>query len=142
MVRLAQIKDEFCAGRRFEKPSGLNEFDSYANVLFERNILERFPIQDLIEKMDIAMGAVIHGIGLKASTQGIRPFDQVIACPLLLKSRRGQILPYSGERHTRSIPLEGQPGILRGDNETSLFLFALPDFAEVQYLHFDFAKMS
>ena len=66
------MKDEFCTARRFADPPGLNKFDPQTNVLFERNVIERFPIQDLVEKMDFAMRAMISGFGLKAPAQGIR----------------------------------------------------------------------
>ncbi len=81
------MKDDLCAARRFEKAPGLNKFDSDANVLFERNIVEGFPIQDLVEKMDLAMRTMIGGIGLKTPAQRIRPFNQIIPCPLLFKAR-------------------------------------------------------
>src|SRR4026208_81111 len=113
------MKDELCAARRFAHPPRLNKFDPQADVLFERDVLERFPIQDLVEKMDFAMRAMIGGFSLKASAQRICPFNQVIPCIFLFESGSGQIFPYDGGWMGR-IPFEIKPGLLRGDNEALL----------------------
>src|SRR5215212_8048674 len=134
------MKDEFCTTGCFADPSGLNKFNSYADVLFERNVIERFPIQYLVEKMDFAMRAMIGGFSLKAPTQAIRPFDQVISCVFLFESGSGQILPDHGE-WMGCLPFEIKPGLLWGDNEALLFLFVFPNLAQIKRLHFDFAKM-
>src|SRR5688500_20196843 len=90
--------------------------------------------------MDLAVRAMISGFGLEAPAERICPFNEVIPRPLLFEPRSGQILPDEGARIAR-IPFEGKPGLFRGDNESVLFLFALPDFSEVEHLHFDFPNM-
>src|SRR5215211_434698 len=99
------MKDDLCTRRRFVKPPGLNQFDSYTDVLLERDILERLPIQYLVEKMNLAMRAMIGGIHLIAPAEGIRPLDQVISRPFLFEPRAGQILPYRG-RWLRRVPFK------------------------------------
>src|SRR5690349_19701014 len=108
------MEDHFCTDRRFLNAAGLNKFDPCADVLFERNIVERFPIQDLVEKMDFAVRTMIGRTALKAPAQRIRPFDQVIPSVFLFEPGSGQILPYDGD-WMGCFPFERQPGLLWTD---------------------------
>src|SRR5215208_3136102 len=91
--------------------------------------------------MNVAMRTMVCGIDLQAPAQSIRSFNEVVACPLLLESRGGQILPHDGGWMGR-LPFERKPGFFRGDDEAVLVLLVLPDSAQVKHLHSHFPQMS